>query len=58
MIIPLEIGVTKLIGRIIRFREGHQAVIYILVAKGTKDEAWLEKALMSFDSKTIEIRKN
>lgn len=45
------------IGRVIRKREGHEAVIYILVSKGTKDESWLNKALESFSNETIEIKK-
>lgn len=41
------------IGRIVRYREGHIASIYILVSKDTVDEEWVTKALSSFDSSRI-----
>lgn len=33
------------VGRLIRFRIGHEAHLYILVSEGTKDEDWLRNAL-------------
>lgn len=51
------------IGRIVRYRKGHIANIYILVSKDTVDEKWLENAMLSFNSDNIkyldynEVRK-
>lgn len=42
------------IGRIIRFRPGHEALVYIVVAEGTQDEVWLNKALMGIDQNKVE----
>ena len=42
------------IGRIIRFRPGHEALVYIVVSEGTQDEVWLNKALMGIDSNKVE----
>ena len=39
--------INTTIGRVVRLREGHQAVIYIITALETQDEKWLEKALES-----------
>lgn len=41
------------IGRMVRKRPGHQAQIYIIVAKDTQDELWCEKALMDLDNINI-----
>jgi superfamily II DNA or RNA helicase len=41
------------IGRNIRLRDNHRAVIYILVAKDTQDEIWLESAINKIDSNNI-----
>jgi len=41
------------VGRIIRKREGHEAIIYILCTLATQDENWLEKALEGFDKSNI-----
>lgn len=49
-----ELNLVQRIGRIIRKRPGHEAVIYILCCKGTQDEVWLQKSLKNFDAKNIE----
>lgn len=41
------------IGRLIRYRKGHTARIFIIVAVGTVDENWFKKAILSFDAKNI-----
>lgn len=41
------------IGRGVRFREGHTANIYILIAMQTQDENWLKKATEDLDSSNI-----
>lgn len=48
-----ERDLIQRIGRIIRYREGHKGVIYILVAAGTQDEKWAKKALESIDPSRI-----
>lgn len=49
-----ELNLIQKIGRIIRKRPGHEALIYILCCKGTQDEVWLKKSLENFDAKNIE----
>lgn len=51
-----EITMIQKIGRNIRFREGHEATIYILVAKGTQDEVWFEKATKTLDKSNFEFK--
>lgn len=41
------------IGRVVRWRKGHEAKVWILVAEGTQDEKWAEKALEDFDPNRI-----
>lgn len=41
------------LGRILRLREGHQGVMYIVVVKNTQDEVWVKKALTSFEDSEI-----
>lgn len=41
------------LGRIIRLREDHIAKISILVAQGTIEEEWIEKALATFDNSKV-----
>lgn len=48
-----ELDVIQRIGRVVRWRPGHIATIYIIVSTGTQDEVWLQKALQGFDSKHI-----
>ena len=48
-----ELNLVQRIGRIVRFREGHLAQIYIICALGTQDEKWVEKALAGFDQSNI-----
>lgn len=37
--------ILQRIGRLIRFRPGHEAKVFILVSEGTQDEVWLKSAL-------------
>lgn len=46
------------IGRLLRFREGHLAKIYILVVTNTVDENWAKKALQGFSNITYVNYKN
>lgn len=52
-----ELDIVQRIGRVVRWRPNHKAVVYILVATGTQDEAWLKKALQEFDKSTITFKK-
>jgi superfamily II DNA or RNA helicase len=47
------LNLIQRIGRIVRYREGHRAQIYILCAKGTQDEIWVEKAIEELDKDCI-----
>lgn len=49
-----ELNLIQRVGRVIRKRPGHEAVIYIVCAKHTQDEVWLEKSLESFDKSIVE----
>lgn len=48
-----ELNIIQRIGRTIRFRPGHKALIAILVVKNTCDEVWCENALAGFDDSRI-----
>ncbi len=48
-----ELHLIQQIGRIIRFREDHQAEIWLIQALYTSDEEWVNNALLSFDSSII-----
>lgn len=48
-----ELNLVQRIGRVVRFREGHRAKIYIICAIDTQDEKWVKKALESFDKSNI-----
>lgn len=43
------------LGRLIRYREGHEAVLWITVFEGTQDEVWLASALEEIDPERVEI---
>lgn len=45
--------IIQRIGRIVRWREGHEAKIWILVSEGTQDEVWCQKALADFNPDRI-----
>jgi superfamily II DNA or RNA helicase len=47
-------NLTQRVGRIIRFRPGHEALLYIIVAEGTQDAVWAEKALANVDKSKVE----
>lgn len=49
-----ELNLIQRVGRIVRYREGHIAGIWIVVAKGTMDEVWTEKALLNFHQDNVE----
>lgn len=49
-----ELNTVQRIGRCIRYRPGHEAIIYILSVVQTQDEKWVAKALESFDKDNIE----
>ena len=48
-----EKDLIQRIGRIIRYRPGHRGNIWIVVASGTQDEKWLNKAIENLDSNNI-----
>ena len=52
-----ELDIIQQIGRVVRWRKGHVATVYILIASGTKDEDWLESALQGFDQSKITFKK-
>ena len=52
-----ELDIIQRIGRVVRWRPDHTAVVYILIATGTQDEAWLQKALQGFDEDNITFKK-
>ena len=47
-------NLTQRVGRIIRFRPGHEALLYIVVAEGTQDEVWLNSSLTNVDKSKVE----
>lgn len=49
-----DLHLIQRIGRIVRYREGHLADIFILVARNTVDEEWFESASLSFENQRIE----
>ena len=51
-----DIKLIQRIGRNIRFREGHEAHIYIIVCKNTQDEVWFNKASENLDESRIEYK--
>lgn len=48
-----ERGLVQRLGRVVRVRPGHSAEFYIIVASGTVDETWTQKALTSIDPSKI-----
>lgn len=48
-----ERDLVQRIGRTVRAREDHKAVVWILCAQGTVDEKWVEKSLANFDKTKI-----
>jgi superfamily II DNA or RNA helicase len=49
-----EKDLVQRIGRLIRFRPGHEAHLYIVVAEGTQDAKWVETAVENLDQSKIE----
>lgn len=50
-----EKDLIQRIGRTVRFRPGHEAELFIVVAKNTKDEEWLQSAIENLDKERIEF---
>lgn len=48
-----ELNIIQRIGRTIRFRKGHKALVVVLVAAGTADEQWCDNAFENFDKSRI-----
>ena len=48
-----EKDLVQRIGRLIRFRPGHEAHLYIVVSESTQDEKWLEKAVENLNQSKI-----
>lgn len=44
---------TQRLGRIVRWREGHRARVWILVTTGSQDQVWFNKAIKDFDPAKI-----
>lgn len=52
-----ELNLVQRVGRVVRFREGHKAKIYIVCAIDTQDEKWVKKALANFDPGSITYQR-
>lgn len=48
-----EKDIIQRIGRSVRYREGHVALIFIFCCKDTQDESWVTKALKNLDESRI-----
>jgi len=48
-----EKDIIQRIGRSVRYREGHVALIFIFCCKDTQDESWVAKALKNLDESRI-----
>ena len=49
----VERNIIQQMGRIVRFRPNHEAVVWILVTVGTQDEVWWEKCSENLDKQKI-----
>lgn len=45
-----ELDLIQRIGRVVRWREGHRAKVYIMRVLHTQDETWVNKAIENFNS--------
>lgn len=52
-----ELNLVQRVGRIVRYRKGHIAQIYIVCAIDTQDEKWVAKALENFDKSSIKYMR-
>lgn len=52
-----ELNLVQRVGRVVRFRENHEATIYIICAIDTQDEKWVNKALQGFDPSKITYKR-
>jgi superfamily II DNA or RNA helicase len=50
-----ELDLIQRIGRVVRWREGHKAKIWIVRTLNTQDEVWVDKALANFDRTIVPI---
>jgi superfamily II DNA or RNA helicase len=48
-----ELHTIQRIGRVVRYRNGHIAKVFIICAKGTVDEKWLASAISDLDHSNI-----
>lgn len=48
-----ERNLVQRVGRCLRLRDGHKAIIYIICVQNTADERWLEKSLKGFDANKV-----
>jgi superfamily II DNA or RNA helicase len=48
-----ERSLIQRMGRVVRFREGHKAILFVLCTQGTQDEHWVRKATSDLDSTKI-----
>lgn len=48
-----ELNFIQRVGRIVRYRDGHKAKIYVICAIDTQDEKWVKKAIENFDQTSI-----
>lgn len=48
-----EKDLVQRIGRLIRFRPGHEAHLYIIVSESTQDEKWLENAIENLNQSKV-----
>ena len=48
-----ELNLVQRIGRIVRYRHGHIAEIFIIMVQNTVDEAWTYKSLANFENSNI-----
>jgi superfamily II DNA or RNA helicase len=49
-----ELNLVQRVGRIVRYRHGHIANIFIICVRGTVDEDWTRKATTNFGQENIE----
>ncbi len=49
-----EKDLIQRLGRLIRYRAGHEAHVFILVSEGTQDMKWLESAMTNIDKVNVE----
>ena len=48
-----DLNLVQRLGRLIRKRPGHEAILYIICCKDTQDEVWLKESLKNFQPEKI-----